>query len=85
MHLNRQQLLGRISNRLPELRYNARDTPYCTLTLEIEKPGSDGQVYTSYHKVEIMGRFAQDLSVTLAPGDEILVEGEHQYRSTGDP
>jgi single-stranded DNA-binding protein len=85
VHVNRQQLLGRISSRGPELRYNAKGTAYCSLVLETDKPGPDGQVYTSYHRVEITGKFAQDLSVTLEPGDEILVEGEHQYRSSVDP
>ena len=75
MDLNRQLLLGRIS-RQPELRYNAKGTAYCSLTLAIDKPSADGQVYTSWHQVEIIGKFAQDLSVTLEVGDEILVEGE---------
>jgi single-strand DNA-binding protein len=85
VHYNRQTLLGRISKR-PELRYNTKGTPYCSLTLAVDKPGRDeGQVYTSWHQVEITGRFAEDLSVTLEAGDEILVEGEHQHRSLIDP
>ena len=55
------------------------------MTLAIDKPSADGQVYTSWHQVEIIGKFAQDLSVTLEVGDEILVEGEHQHRSLVDP
>jgi single-stranded DNA-binding protein len=86
VHVNRQQLLGRISSCGAELRYNAKGTPYCSLTLETDKIGPDGQkTYTSYHRVEITGRLAEDLSVTLEAGDEILVEGEHQYRSSVDP
>ena len=84
MHVNRQTLLGRISKR-PELRYNAKGTPFCSLTLAIEKSGREGQVYTSWHQVEISGKFAEELSVTLEAGDEILVEGEHQHRSLVDP
>jgi single-stranded DNA-binding protein len=84
VHLNKQLLLGRVGAKGPELRYNAKGTPYCSLVVETDKAGTDGQVYTSYHRVEITGRFAEDLSVTLEPGDEILVEGEHQYRSTVD-
>lgn len=83
MRLNKQLLLGRVGRKGAELRYNATGTPTCVV--ETNKPGADGQVYTSFHKVDITGRFAEDLSVTLEPGDEILVEGEHPYRSTVDP
>lgn len=41
-------------------------------------------MYTSYHRVEITGRLSEELAVTLEPGDEILIEGEHQYRSVID-
>jgi single-stranded DNA-binding protein len=85
MHVNKQLLLGRIGAKGAELRYNAHGTPYCSLTLEIDKAGKDGPIYTNYHRIEITGRFSEELAVTLDPGDEILVEGEHQYRSTIDP
>jgi single-stranded DNA-binding protein len=85
VHLNKQLLLGRIGARGVKLTYNHSGTPICTVPLETDKAGKDGKVYTSYHRVEITGRFAEDLSVTLEPGDEILCEGEHQYRSTVDP
>jgi single-stranded DNA-binding protein len=35
--------------------------------------------------VEITGKFAESCAETLEPGDEILCEGEHQYRSVVDP
>jgi single-stranded DNA-binding protein len=85
VHLNKQLLLGRIGARGVKLTYNSSGTPICTVPLETEKAGKDGKVYTSYHRVEITGRFAEELSVSLEAGDEILCEGEHQYRSTVDP
>jgi single-stranded DNA-binding protein len=84
-HLNKQLLPGRISARGPKLTYNSAGTPICSFTVEIDKPGKDGKVYTSFHTVEITGRYAEPCAEQLEPGDEILVEGEHQYRSSVDP
>jgi single-stranded DNA-binding protein len=84
MHLNRQQLLGRLS-RLPKLDYKSNGTPFCTFTLEVDSPDEAGQLHTGYHRVEITGRHAERWAATLEPGDEVYVEGQHQYRSTVDP
>jgi hypothetical protein len=83
VHLNKPLLLGRVGRKGPELRYNATGTPCRALAVETDKAGADGQVDTS--KVDITGRFAEDLSVTLEPGDAILVAGAHHYRPTVDP
>jgi len=85
MHVNRQILLGRIGPRGVRLTYNSAGTPICTLTLEIDKVGRDQKTYTSFHTVEITGKHAEPCAEQLLPGDEVLVEGEHQYRSTIDP
>jgi primosomal replication protein N len=84
VHVNRQPLWGRVGAKGAELRYNAKGTPCCSLVVETDNAGPDGQVYMS-SKVEITGRFAEDLSVSLEPGAEILVAGEHRYRPTVDP
>jgi hypothetical protein len=46
VHLNKQLLLGRVGRKGAELRYNAKGTQTCTLVVEMDKPGADGQVYT---------------------------------------
>jgi hypothetical protein len=68
VHINTPILPGRISAKGPELRCDATGTPYRALVVETDKAGADGQVDMSFHKVEIIGRFAEALSVTLEPG-----------------
>jgi len=85
MHMTRYLVPGRISARRVKLTYTQAATPVCSLVLEVDKPSRDGTVYTGYHKVEITGKFAEACAEELEAGDEILVEGEHQYRSTVDP
>jgi hypothetical protein len=85
VHINTQILPSCIGAKGPELHDNAKGTPTCAMVVETDKAGADGQVYTSFHKVDITGRLAEALSVTLAPGDEILVDGEYHDRSTVDP
>jgi hypothetical protein len=65
IHVNRQLLLGRIGPRGVRLTYNSNGMPLCSLTLEIDKPGKQGDVYTSYHTVEITGRYAEQCAAEL--------------------
>ena len=78
VHINKPILPGRISAKGPELRCDAKGTPYRALVVETDKAGADGQVYMSFHEVEITGRFAGALSVTLEPGlvGKIIVQSE---------
>jgi single-stranded DNA-binding protein len=85
MHLNKQLLLGRIGARDVGLTYNSTGTPVCSIPVDTNKVGKDDKVYTSNHRVEITGRYAELCASELEPGDEILVAGEHQYRPISDP
>jgi Single-strand binding protein family len=85
VHINKRILPGRIGAKGAELRYNAKGTPYCSLVVETDKTGPDGQVYTSSHKLEITGRLAEDPSVSLEPGAKILVAGAPHDRPTVAP
>jgi hypothetical protein len=68
VHIHKPILPGRIGAKGPELRCDATGTPYRALVVETDKAGADGQVYMSFHQVEITGRLAGALSVTLEPG-----------------
>jgi hypothetical protein len=78
VHINTRILPGHIGAKGPELRCDATGTPYPALVVETDKAGAGGQVYMSFHKVEITGRFAEALSVTLEPGlvGKIIVQSE---------
>jgi hypothetical protein len=85
MHLNKPPLPGCVGRQGAELRHDATDTPTCALVVETDKAGTDGQVYASFHEVDLIGRLAKDLSVTLESGDAILVAGAPHDRPTVGP
>jgi hypothetical protein len=76
--INKPIFPGRIGAKGPALRCDAKDTPYRALVVETDKAGADRQVYMSFHKVAIIGRFAEPLSVTLEPSlvGKIIVQSE---------
>jgi hypothetical protein len=43
VHIHKQILPGHIGAKGPELRYNAKGTPYCALAVETDKAGATGR------------------------------------------
>lgn len=81
--LNKAMIMGRLGND-PELKYTANQTPVCNLSVATSKKWvKDGQKQevTSWHKVVVYGKQAENCNKFLAKGREVFIEGELNYRS----
>jgi single-stranded DNA-binding protein len=83
MHLNSCTMIGRISAKSPSLRYPESGAPFCSFVLEVDEL-SQGKVYTTWIPIEIVGKHAEQTSMDLEAGDEVLVSGKWKYKSTVD-
>ena len=77
--MNRATILGRIGKEL-ELRYTPNGTAVTTFSLATSKKVKGEQV-TQWHNLVAFGKTAEILSQYVSKGDQLLVEGEIQYRS----
>jgi len=55
----------------------------CSFWLQVDEPGKDGAVYSSYIPVEVTGKNAEDAAEQLHAGDTVLIDGKLKYKSTG--
>lgn len=62
MHLNKVLLMGRVTTAGPKLTYSEKlgGYPTCSFWLQVDEPGKDGAVFSSYIPVEITGKHAED-------------------------
>ena len=77
--MNRATILGRVGKEL-ELRYTPNGTAVTTFSLATAKKVKGEQV-TQWHNLVAFGKTAEILSQYVSKGDQLLVEGEIQYRS----
>jgi single-stranded DNA-binding protein len=64
--------------------YDERAIPTCAFTLEVNESGKEGQIYTPYLSIEIMGKYAEDAAERLEPGDEVMMDGRLKDKSHVD-
>jgi single-stranded DNA-binding protein len=83
MHVNVSTIVGRV-NKPPQLRYAENGTPCCSLVVEVEEHGKDGATFLTWLPVEISGRYAEQTSVEVEAGDEVLISGKLKYKSPID-
>ena len=83
MHLNSCVMIGRVSAKGPQLRYAESGTPFCSFVLEVDEL-SQGKTYTTYIPCEITGKYAEQTSVDIEPGDVLQIAGKWKYKSTVD-
>jgi single-stranded DNA-binding protein len=84
MHVNVCTLVGRVSPAGPKLSYASSGTPICSLVVEIDEFGPGEKVFTTWLPVRITGKYAEQSSVDLEPGDIVMVSGKLKYESTMD-
>ena len=84
MHVNKVVLIGRVGERGGRVTYGERAIPACAFTLEVDEPGQEGQIYTSYRPIEIVGEDAEDAAARLEPGDDVMVNGRLKDKSYVD-
>ena len=84
MHMNKALLLGRVSSAGPKLTYPEKlgGHPTCGFWLQVDEPGKDGAIYSSYIPVEITGKHAEDVASDLNPGDEVCIDGKLRYKAS---
>jgi single-stranded DNA-binding protein len=77
-------LLGRVTTAGPKLTYPEKlgGHPTCSFWVQVDEPGKDGQIYSSYLPVEITGKHAEDVASELNPGDEVCLDGKLKYKTT---
>jgi single-stranded DNA-binding protein len=83
MHVNVCTVVGRVSKAGPRLTYTESGTPVCSLVVEVDEL-SGGRIFTTYLPVDITGRYAEQSSVDLEPGDVVQISGKLKYKSTVD-
>jgi single-stranded DNA-binding protein len=83
MHINVCTLVGRVSKAGPKLSYASSGTPVCSLVVEVDEQAGE-QVYTTYIPVDITGRYAEQTSIEVEAGDEVMISGKLKYRSVVD-
>jgi single-stranded DNA-binding protein len=76
-------MIGRVSPKGAALRYAESGTPCCSFVLEVDEV-TQGKTYTTYIPCEITGKYAEDTSVTIEPGDVLQISGKWKYKSTVD-
>jgi single-stranded DNA-binding protein len=83
MHLNSCTMIGCVSSKGAALRSTESGAPFCSFVLEVDEL-SQGKVYTTWIPIEIVGKHAEQTSMDLEAGDEVLVSGKWKYKSTVD-
>ena len=85
--LNKVHLIGNLGGD-PELRYTQNQTPVCTLSIATTESRNDSngqkQDFTTWHRVVVWGRQAENCSKYLAKGRQIFIEGRLQTRQWED-
>ena len=86
--LNRVQLIGNLGQD-PELRYTQTQTPVCSLNIATKEFRSDQQSgqreeFTTWHRVVVWSKQAENCSKYLAKGRQVYVEGRLQTRQWED-
>lgn len=79
MSFNRVVLLGRLGQD-PELRYTQNQKAVVTLSVAT----NDQQGKTSWHRVIVWDKQAENCAKYLAKGREVLIEGRIDYRNWED-
>jgi len=77
--MNRATILGRVGKEL-ELRYTQNGTAVTSFSLATSKKVKGEQV-TQWHNLIAFNQSAEILTKYVSKGDQLLVEGEIQYRS----
>jgi hypothetical protein len=83
VHLNSCLMIGRVSPRGAQLRCAENGTPLCSFVLEIDEVGS-GKTFTTFVPCEITGKYAEESSVTIEPGDVLQTERNVRYAAIMD-
>jgi single-stranded DNA-binding protein len=84
VHVNVCTLVGRVSPAGPKLSYASSGTPICSLVVEVDEMGPGEKIFTTWLPVRITGKYAEQSSVDLEPGDIVMVSGKLKYESTMD-
>ncbi len=83
MHLNSCLMIGRVSPKGAQLRYAESGTPLCSFVLEVDEV-SNGKTFTTYIPCEVSGKYAEQTSVEVEPGDVLQVSGKWKYKPVVD-
>jgi hypothetical protein len=84
MHVDKIVLIGCVAERGVRVSNDERAIPTCAFTLEVDEPGKEGQIYTSYLPVEIVGKYAEAAAERLGPEDDVRIDGRRKYKSHVD-
>ena len=80
----REQAVHEVGERGVRLTYDERAIPTCAFTLEVDEPGKEGQIYTAYLPIEIVGKDAEAAAARLEPGDDVMLDGRLKDKSHVD-
>ena len=83
MHLNSCLMIGRVSAKGPQLRYQENGQPACSFVLEIDEV-THGRTYTTYIPIEIAGKYAEPTAAEVEAGDVLQISGKWKYKSVVD-
>lgn len=81
--LNKVMIMGRLGSE-PELKYTANQTAVCNLSVATSKKwikDNEKKEVTSWHRVVVYGKQAENCSKFLSKGSQVFVEGELNYSS----
>jgi single-stranded DNA-binding protein len=84
VHVNTCTLVGRVSPAGPKLSYASSGTPICSLVVEVDEMGLGEKIFTTWLPVRITGKYAEQTSVDLEPGDIVQISGKLKYESAVD-
>jgi single-stranded DNA-binding protein len=82
MSLNRVLLVGHVTDTRPKLTYSERGRPECRLTLMLTEAGKDGQAFTVYAPIYVLGNGAETVAEQVDAGDVVSIDGRLGWRST---
>lgn len=83
MDINKVILGGKVI-RIFDLKYWPDGTPWMALTLATEKRFAKGGKESQYHRVVLVGRFAETIQTHLELQQEIQATGELTHRKAGE-
>jgi single-stranded DNA-binding protein len=84
VHVNVCTLVGRVSQAGAKLTYASSGTPICSLVVEVDEMGPGEKIFTTWLPVRITGRYAEQSSIDLEPGDIVQISGKLKYESSMD-
>src|SRR6266545_3145316 len=82
--INKVLLVGKVTDAGPKISWTAQGTAQTSLTIQIEEPGRDGQVFKLFVPIVLDGKMAEQAAESVNAGDLVAIDGKLGWTSRVD-